>query len=333
GLAMLTMQTDEAATGLKHAQAELAKAKTKDDAEASKKAEAERKQAALEKKLVEAKAALDAKQFDKAVTTYKVAVTLKPGDVEVQKLLSQAELARDDAAAEARKQKDTAEKQGSLTKLLAAGDQNLKAKRYDAAIVSFTDALVIAPDNRDAKAGLASAHSAQKEAVTDAAALAEAKKKREDYEKAMRQGRAALGLKQYADALGFFQKAQDFLPGDAASAELIKDVSKQKAEAETASAVRQKATEVSQAIADARAALRENKFDEAKAATDKALKLDADNAVAKKLANNIDEARKAYAAAIQKKDDAKKSARVDDLVARARRAIQAKDLDGAAKFV
>jgi YD repeat-containing protein len=149
----------------------------------------------------------------------------------------------------------------------------------------------------------------------------------------MRQGRAALGLKQYADALGSFQKAQDLLPGDAASAELIRDVSKQKTEADTATAARQKGAEVNQAIADARAALRANKFDEAKVATDKVLKLDPDNAIAKKLAADIDEGRKAYAAAVQKKDDAKKSAKVDELLARARRAIQAKDLDGAAKFL
>jgi tetratricopeptide (TPR) repeat protein len=229
--------------------------------------------------------------------------------VAIQKSLAEAEEARDAALAAARKQKETADDQATLRRLLAAGDQNLRAKRYDAAIVAFTDALKLSPADAKAKAGLEQAQAAQASMKLDARAQAEAKRKRDEYEKAMRQGRAALNLKQYSDALGLFQKAQELLPGDTASAELIEDVTKRKADAEGAQLTQKKTAELNQAIAAGRAALRAKKFDEAQAAADRAAKIDADHAALKKLAADIDAQRKAYAAAMPKKETGDAEAR------------------------
>ncbi|HKA08772.1 MAG TPA: tetratricopeptide repeat protein, partial [Gemmataceae bacterium] len=310
-LASLTIQTDEAEAGLKQAQAELAKVRATADAEAKKKAEEEKKLADLQKRRTEARTALAARQYDKAIVSLRAAAAIKPDDVEVQKELTQAEQAQSEAVAAKRKVQEDQDAKAGVQKLVAVGQSNLKAKQYDAAIVAFTDALKLDATNKDAKAGLDQAQSAQKSIATDAAAQAEAKRKRDAYETAMRQGRAALGLKQYSDALGFFQKAQDLLPGDTASADLIKEATKQKGDTDTAASAQKKATELTQAIAAGRAALRGNKFDEAQAAADHAAKLSPDSAEVKKLAADIDTARRTYAATTQKKDDAKAAAEAE----------------------
>jgi len=335
-LASQTMQTDEAEAGLKQAQAELNKAKAATDAEVKKKSEEDRKLADLQKRRTEARTALAAKQYDKAVVALRAAATIKPDDVDLQKELSQAEQQRSEALAAKRKQEEAQEAQVAVRKLVAAGQENLKAKQYDAALVAFADALKLDAANAEAKAGLQQAQAGLGSTKLDAAAQVEAKKKRDAYETAIRQGRAALNLKQYAEALASFQKAQEFLPGDAASAELIKEATRLKGDAESTIGAQKKAAELTQAIAAGRAALRTNKFDEAQAAAERAAKLNPDSADVKKLAADIEAARKAYAAAMPKKDDAKqasdaqaklKQAAYETAMRAAQSAIDAKQFD------
>jgi tetratricopeptide (TPR) repeat protein len=327
-LAIATMQTEEATKGLQLAQAELAKEKTAADAEAKKKSEVARNDKLVADRVKDGQTALAAKQYDKALGAYHVAAALKPGDVEIQKAITEAEQARDQAAAEARKAKQEQENQATLKKLLAAGDRNLKAKQYDAAVVSFTDALKLDPQNADARAGLATAQANTKTST------AEGQQKRADYEQAMKQGRAAMSLKQYGDALVAFRKAQTILPGDAASIDAMTEASKLQTTAEKTSVANQSRLELNQALNDGRAALRSQKLDDAQAAADRAAKIDPSNADVKNLLADIAEAKKSAVATTPKKEPVpSKAAQVDALVAKARAALRDKDMLAAEKFM
>ena len=333
-LASNTIRTEEASNGLREATDLLAKAKAESDAEAKAKAEEARKAAAIQKHLADGKTALAAKNYDKAILSLKSATTLKPDDVAIQTELSKAQQLRDEAVLAARKQKEEASQKALLTKLQGSAAANMKAKQYDSAIVSFNEILKLAPENAEAKSGLAEAEANAAKMAGDAKAQAEAKTKRVAYEQQMRTGQSALKLKQLDAALAAFRKAQEILPGDDISATLIKDVTKQQEDAKLALMTRQKAAEQAQLLLTGRAALRAGKFDEARASADKAAKINADAPDLKKFLAEIDVAGKANAAAIQKKEmAAKKGAKIDALLDSARKAIAVKDLANASKLL
>lgn len=334
--ATVYLQTQEALAGIKAAEAELNRIKVAAELEEQKRKAEQKRLGTAAEKLAEGRSAIAAGKIPQALAALRSAKALKPGDAEIEKSLAEAEELQEQARSAARQKKEQESRLAGLQRQLEVGEKNLKAKQYDAAIVAYTEAVRIDPKNPTANAGLQSAQKAQQEAVKDAGALAAAKKKREEYEIAMRKGRAALGLKQYSDALGFFQQAQATLPGDAASAELIRDTQKQKGDTEALQAAQKKAREVSQAIAAANAALKVQRFDEAQAAADRALKLDPENATAKKLASDIAQARQVYLASLKKepgaapkKEPSAKSGKADELVAKARAAIKAKDMEAA----
>ncbi|MSR53727.1 MAG: tetratricopeptide repeat protein [Gemmataceae bacterium] len=329
-LASKTMQTDEATKNLDLAENELAYA----EAEAKKNAEASGKQATIDKHLTAGRTALAAKQFEKAIVSFRAAAGLKPGDVEIQKLLNDAEQSHDQALAAERRKQESDQQLLSLRKLVAGGEQNLKAKRFDAAIVSFGDALKIDPEHKDATAGLKQAQAGAATVNTDAASQAEAKQKRDDFEKAMRQGRAAMSLKQFDKAIGFFKQAQTLLPGDVASNDLLAEATKRNADTAATEAARKKAAELNQAVTSGRTALRTQRFDDAQTAADSAMKIAPESVEVKKLIADIADAKKAHLAAMQKKEaEGKKAAQVDALLDKARAALQAKDLEQADKFL
>jgi tetratricopeptide (TPR) repeat protein len=274
--ALAYQQTQEAQAALQKAEAELSRARLAGDIAAKQKEADGKKLATAAEKLADGRSAIARGDIAKALVDLRTAAALKPGDVEIQKSLADAEALQAKAATAARDQKEREDRLAALQRNLAVGEQNLKAKQYDAAIVAFTAAVRLDPKNPNANAGLQQAQALQKETLKDATALAAAKKKRDEYEIAMRKGGAAAGLRQYADALGFYQQAQTLLPGDAASAGMILEM-KQKVQVASVPAKNDAAT---------------------------------------------------------KKDPVvKKSAQVDQMLAKARAAIQAKDLDGAAKLL
>jgi tetratricopeptide (TPR) repeat protein len=226
------IQTQEALAGIKAAEAELNRVKVAADLEEQKRKAEQKRLGTAAEKLAEGRSALAARNIPVALAALRSAKALRPGDVEIEKSLADAEALQQEAQTAAKQAKERQDQAATLARQLAVGKKNLDAKQFDAAIVAYTEAVRIDPKNPEANAGLQSAQAAQKELAKDATAIAAAQKKREDYEIAMRKGRAALGLKQYADALGFFQQAQGILPGDAASAELIQDTTKLKATAD-----------------------------------------------------------------------------------------------------
>src|SRR6185436_15139674 len=95
--AAVYLQTQEALAGIKAAEAELNRAKVAADlAEQKRKADAKRLGTAAEK-LAEGRSAIAAGDIPKALAALRSAKALKPGDVEVEKSLTEAEALQDKA--------------------------------------------------------------------------------------------------------------------------------------------------------------------------------------------------------------------------------------------
>jgi tetratricopeptide (TPR) repeat protein len=162
------IQTQEALAGIKTAEAELNRAKVAADlAEQKKKADEKRLGTAAEK-LAEGRSAIAAGDIPKALAALRSAKALKPGDLEIEKSLAEAEALQDKAQTAARQQKELQNQTSSLQRQIDLGQQSLKARQYDAAISAFSEALRIDPKNPQANAGLQSAQAAQKESVKGA---------------------------------------------------------------------------------------------------------------------------------------------------------------------
>lgn len=122
----------------------------------------------------------------------------------------------------------------------------------------------------------------------DAKKLAETKK-RETYDQHMQRGKTAQKEKSWDAALLAFKAAQATYPGDVASAQLIKQVEKAKADDELANAGRLKAIGI--ALERMRAAIKEGKFDDADAALAEARRIDNNHAEVKQAQVELADAR------------------------------------------
>lgn len=335
--ASLIVRTEEALKGLQTAQDELAKAKTLADAETRKKAEAETKEANFKRLLGDGQAAFKAKKYDQAVSLFKAATQLKPGNVDAQTELAKAEQAKADSSLEARKLKEQQEGVTQAKKLVQTANSNVALKQYDAAIVALNEALKLDPKNAEASKLLAQVQSQQAATVKDAQAQMEAKKKREEYEGLMQKGRTAMGLKNFPAALEAFQGAQKVLPGDATSAQLIKDVEKQRGDLEAARVAKTKqeeqAKQMAATVQQVRAAIRTNRLAEADKMVADAMKTAPNDPELKKVQGELAQAREAMALGEKKRleEEKLKGEKVKTMLTQARTLIAGKKLDEADK--
>src|SRR5205085_6277942 len=109
-----------------------------------------------------------------------------------------------------------------------SGKANLAAKQYDAAVLALTEARKLNPGDPSVNAALQEAEKARAAHGAGARSQAEARKKAEQYQKRLSEGRLAASAKQYDAAIQALKEAQKLLPGDQASAALLKDVEKAK---------------------------------------------------------------------------------------------------------
>jgi tetratricopeptide (TPR) repeat protein len=329
-LASKTIQTDEAAAALKQAQAELAKANETARAEAKKKAEEEQKQKAIAKRLAEGRQAMTTKKYDQAVAAFRAAASLKPGDVEIQKLLTEAELARDQALAAARKEKepvvpkkdpDAERKMALYTAAMKAAQSAFDAKQYDDAIAKAQEALRVKPGDTAATQLLTAARKADKSA--DAAAM-EAKKKQEAYLAAMRDASSAYAAKKYEAAIKAANEALSLKPKDAAATKILNDSQKALDDAKAAAMEAEKKQQAyAAAIKKGRAAMAAKKYDDAIAAFNDALKADPGDPTATALLKQARDAQAAMAA------DAKRKALYEQWMDRAEALMKARKYEDA----
>lgn len=308
-LASATMQTDEAAAAVKQAQTELARANEQTALEAKKDAEEKQRAAMIAKRLTEGRNAMNAKRFDAAITAFKAAAALKPGDVEIQKLLTEAELARDQALASAKKDKepivakkdpDAARMEALFSNAMKAAQAAFDAKQYDAAILKAQEALRLKPGDTAATQLLTAARKADKEA--DAAAM-DAKKKQEAYLLALRQASTFYAAKKYDDAIKSAKEALALKPGDANATKILNDSQKAIDNASAAAMEAEKKKEAyNVAMKLGRAALMAKKYDDAIVAFNNALKADPGDPTATALLKQARDGQAAMAADAKRKE-------------------------------
>lgn len=192
--------------------------------------------------------ALGAKQYDAAKKAYTTASGLKPNEQEPKDKLKEIDAILLSLAADKEKE---ANYQAAMTK----GNGLFTEKKYEEAKASFYTALGLKPNDLPATAGV-------KKCDDAIAALAKSQEAQKNYDAAMAAGQTAQDGKKYEDALAKYQEALQHKPNDAPATAKVKEV--------------QTLLNASKAYADAMqkagSLFGENKYAEAKAAYNDALK-------------------------------------------------------------
>ena len=276
-------RTDAVLNGLRQAQEARAR-------------EAQEKKAAadVQRLLSEGRTALKAGQVDAALKAFNEAKKLAPTNADVVAGLSEAERAREEALARARREQEAKDRAARLRQLLTDGQAHLKAGRLSEAEKALAEASKLAPTDSAVQQALRDLDQAKKAATTEA----ERKKRQADYDRAMTAGRQALAAKNYPAAIAAFNDALKVMPGDKNATAAL-----QKArDAETAAKKQEeekRRAEFERLLKQGRTALSAKRYEEAVKAFDDAMKLQPTDTEAAKL---LREAKQALEASKKKPD-------------------------------
>ncbi len=183
--------------------------KAQDAAEASKMTDG--KFADLLKK---ARTAFAAKKFDDAAQAVADALKLKPTDAGARILEGQITRAR-----EAMADTELRRRQQLYQSAMTAAREAFLAKKFDDASRSVSSARQTMPNDKDAVALQTQIDQAKKEAGM-------AVQKRQQFNQFMQQGRTALTVKKFADAIKAFESAQSLIPTDPDAIKALADAKK-----------------------------------------------------------------------------------------------------------
>jgi tetratricopeptide (TPR) repeat protein len=218
-----------AAAALKQAELARDSARTAADAAARQKLEEAQRAERVRQLLAAGRSALSAQQFEAAGKAFADARQLAPADPNVARALQDLDQARRTAAAnvEAEKKKRLQEYQQAMT----TGRQMLTARRFDEAARAFTDAGRLQPGDPQAAAMLREVDKARAAAAqTQAAQEAEARRRqqeeqarRNEFNRQMALGKAAMTAKRYDDAVKAFTEALKYQPGNAEATKALHD--------------------------------------------------------------------------------------------------------------
>ena len=299
--------------------------KTKLDAAKQKMADAANAAKAEEefnKLMAEGNKAMQEKDYAFAKTKFQEAKAKNPSHADPPKKIAEAQAKIDEFAAQEQK----------FNELLAKGNSDIDAQKFDDGISKFTEALKIKPGDDDATKGLENAKKLKQEA--EDAANAEAKKK-EDYEKLISQADADFksdkldeAEQAYNDALAIFSDEQH--PKDQLEAiktrrdELAEEQAKADAEAE-------KRKKYDDLIASGDIDFSAAKLDEAEKAFKDALAIYPDEQHPKDQLEAIVTKRKEIADNAEKEKEAQKRQEYEDLMSLADSDFNAEKLDAAEK--
>jgi tetratricopeptide (TPR) repeat protein len=169
----------------------------------------------------------DAKQYDAAIDVYTSAIKLNPESAEAVAGLKAAKDARTADLAQDQARREEEQNKRSFRLFMDNGQANLKRKQYDLAILAFTEAIKIKPDDEDAKAALLAAEKAQKAAVAVANPVAPPPRPMKNpnidaYKQRMAEGRNALYITGDLDAAVMaFNEALKLFPDDLVAAAFV----------------------------------------------------------------------------------------------------------------
>lgn len=126
--------------------------------------------------------------------------------------------------------------------LMRDGKQYLADKKYDDALSTFEGALRLYPNDKDALDNLIAAKAGKAGTTVDSSAGEQQKQRKAAFDKLMDQGQQAMAAKKYAEAIIFFEGAQNLIPAEGASqalADARKELEKDKVEKEKLTAYQQ----------------------------------------------------------------------------------------------
>jgi hypothetical protein len=346
------VQTQEALAGIKAAEAELNRAKVAADvAEQKRKADQKRLGTAAEK-LAAGRSAIAAGDIPKALAALRSAKALKPGDLEIEKSLAEAEALqqRGLTAAASKEPTNTAPKKGpapttggKADALVAKARAAITAKDMGTAYQAIVEASKLDPRDPDVQKVRLEYEAARTE-LTASKTDTEATKKQAQYESAMSAAQAAMTAKKYDDAVAKATDALRIKPGDAAATSLMNQAKRADAAADAAATeATKKDAAYRQNLQDATAALSARKYDVAIREAKEALTVkpgdpaatriltDAQNAkAAGTAAAEADTHQEAYAQAMQAGRTAYGARKFDEALAHFEAALKAKPGDSIA---
>ncbi len=282
-------------------------------------------------------AALGAKDYTRALTSFQQARKLAPDNVEVLAGLSRAEQARSQLADDARRKAEDGQRKQAFDRLLASGKANLAGKQFDAAVANLGEAVKLNPTDASAAAALKQAEQARSALLADAQAQAEAKQRTDAYQKTMTAGRAALKAKRFDDAEKSFAAAQSLLPGDQASSGFVKETQTARKDAQDALraaaekrvADQARAADFQKKLTDGRSALALKDLAKAGTLLSQAAKLEPKNAEVQKALSDLEVVRGQLAAANAANQQAEQN--YQNLLDAGRKALAAKQYPQALK--
>jgi len=266
-----------------------------DNARKAQEAELEAKYTAA---MTKGDAALKASKLSDAKTAFTEAAALKPSEpLPKQKIAETEQL----IAADNERKAQEAELQKQYDAEMAAGKNALSAKQYADAIAAFDKAIVLKPNDAEAKLKKKEAEDAQKKAAD---LLAKEQEIQQKYDAAMSKAETLFSAKDYKTAKTTYAEASVLKPAEQAPKSRIQEIDlllKEESDAKTAQDKLNKDFET--AIKNGDAALAQNKFTDARNAYEQAKTLKPNDPAPPQKLNELATKEAAYQA-----DEAKKKA-------------------------
>ena len=154
-------------------------------------------------------------KYPEAITSFKSALTIKPGDVVALARIADAEKLLALAGEKAKQEAEKAKREAEFTRLIAAGDESVKQTKYPEAITSFKSALTIKPGDAVALARIADAEKLLALAGEKAKQEAEKAKREAEFARLIAAGDESVKQTKYPEAITSFKSALTIKPGDA----------------------------------------------------------------------------------------------------------------------
>ena len=206
-------------------------------------------------------------KYPEAITSFKSALTIKPGDAMALARIADAEKLLALAGEKAKQEAEKAKREAEFTRLIAAGDESVKQTKYPEAITSFKSALAIKPGDTIALARIADAEKLLALAGEKAKREAEKAKREAEFSRLIAAGDESVKQTKYPEAITSFKSALTIKPGDTVALARIADAEKllalagEKAKQEAEKAKRE--AEFSRLIAAGDESVKQTKYPEA----------------------------------------------------------------------
>lgn len=156
------------------------------------------------------------KKYDEAISDYKNALSIKPGDSKATAKISEVEKLKTEASNSLKE----AEKLKQFNALISKGDSKLKLKKYDEAIADYQNALSIKPGDSYASSKVSEAKQLKDNLLNKEK---DESNKQASFDLAMAEAGKLFNQKRYLDAKKKYESALSFIPNNQKALSQIKE--------------------------------------------------------------------------------------------------------------